>query len=189
MELRDWITAEHESVAGRFHDSIVASVPLERWRELADGGGSSIAFLTFHVAYHEDLAVNAVLRGGEPLLHSQRDDLGLGGLAAHVGLGETEPAELTAALDLEQLISYSAAVHTASAEWLDDLEPTALEACPEAAIGLAHAGVDEGEVPWLHKMWSGRPASWFVQWEAIGHRVNHVGEMVSVRNRMGLSPF
>ena len=189
VDLRDWITSEHESVAGRFLDSIVASVPLERWREHADGGGSSIAFLTFHVAYHEDVAVNAVLGGGEPLLQTRRDHLGLGGLAPHVGLAESEPPELTAALDLEQLLAYSDAVHDTTATWLGDLEPSTLDASPEPAAALAHAGVDEGEVPWLYKMWTGRPASWFVQWEAIGHRVNHVGEMVSVRNRMGLSPF
>jgi hypothetical protein len=189
VDLREWITTEHESVAGRFHDSIVASVPLERWREQADGGGSSIAFLTFHVSYHEDLAVNAVLRGGDPLLQTQRDELGLDGLAAHVGLSEAEPPELTASLDLERLVVYSAAVHEATAKWLGDLEPSALDACPDPATALAAASVDDGEVPWLYKMWSGRPASWFVQWEAIGHRVNHVGEMVAVRNRMGLSPF
>ena len=28
-----------------------------------------------------------------------------------------------------------------------------------------------------------------LQWEAIGHRINHLGEMVSVRSRLGLSPF
>ena len=44
-------------------------------------------------------------------------------------------------------------------------------------------------MPWLYRMWEDKPVSWFVQWEAIGHRVNHVGEMVSVRNRLGLSPF
>ena len=27
------------------------------------------------------------------------------------------------------------------------------------------------------------------QWEAVGHELNHLGEMVAVRNRMGLSPF
>ena len=44
-------------------------------------------------------------------------------------------------------------------------------------------------MPWLYRMWAGKPTTWFVQWEAIGHRVNHLGEMVSVRNRLGLSPF
>ncbi len=38
-------------------------------------------------------------------------------------------------------------------------------------------------------MWEGKPASFFVSWEDIGHGLNHLGEMVSVRNRLGLSPF
>ena len=33
-------------------------------------------------------------------------------------------------------------------------------------------------MPWLYRMWTDKPAAWFVQWEAIGHRVNHLGEMV-----------
>ena len=59
----------------------------------------------------------------------------------------------------------------------------------DGPAGLTAAGVDAAAVPWLHRMWEGRPAGWFLQWEAIGHRVNHLGEMVSVRNRLGLSPF
>lgn len=62
-------------------------------------------------------------------------------------------------------------------------------AVPDRAAGLAGAGIDEAAVPWLYRMWDTKPASFFVQWEAIGHRVNHVGEMVSVRDRLGLSPF
>jgi hypothetical protein len=38
-------------------------------------------------------------------------------------------------------------------------------------------------------MWKDKPVGWFAQWEAIGHRLNHLGEMVSVRSRLGLSPF
>ena len=38
-------------------------------------------------------------------------------------------------------------------------------------------------------MWDGKPAAWFLQWSAVGHGINHLGELVSIRNRMGLSPF
>jgi hypothetical protein len=51
------------------------------------------------------------------------------------------------------------------------------------------AGVTPEAVPWLHSMWTGKPNAWFLQWEAIGHRQGHLGEMVSVRSRLGLSPF
>jgi hypothetical protein len=38
-------------------------------------------------------------------------------------------------------------------------------------------------------MWDGKPTAWFVQWEAVGHVQGHLGEMISVRSRLGLSPF
>jgi len=189
VDLRDWIATEHASVAARFDQSVVAHVPPERWTDQAGGGGSSIAFLTFHVAYHEDLAVGAVLGRRVPVLAIWRRALGLDGLPAHVGLAEAEPVELTAALDVEQLLGYAAAVGDATAAWLDRLDLTALDDRPDPTTALATNGVDEAAVPWLYAMWTGKPASWFVQWEAIGHRVNHVGEMVAVRNRLGLSPF
>jgi len=189
MELRDWITAEHEGVLARFDRSIVDVVPEERWRERAGDGGSSIAFLLFHTAYHADLASSSVLGGREALIATWREWLGLGDLPAHAGLGETEDPALTAALDLHAARAYAVTVHEAISRWLSDADLAALDAVPDSAAALAGAGVTSDAVPWLYSMWHGKPASFFLQWEAIGHRVNHVGEMISVRNRIGLSPF
>ncbi len=60
---------------------------------------------------------------------------------------------------------------------------------PSSAAGLGAAGIAESKVPWLYSMWSDQPTAFYVRWEATGHRLQHVGEMVSVRNRLGLSPF
>lgn len=189
MELREWIVGEHASVRGRFEKSIVDVVPTDRWRDGVGAGGSSIAYLLYHVSYHEDLAVNAVLRGDEPMMGEWCARLGLDSFESHAGLGEAEDAELVAAVDLDSLLDYAGAVHDATAAWLADTDLAVLDATPAAGAGLERAGVAEAVVPWLHAMWSGKPSSFFVQWEAIGHRINHVGEMVSVRNRLGLSPF
>jgi hypothetical protein len=176
-------------VLGRFEQSVVSVVPLERWRESGGPGGSSIAWLAFHTAYHEDVAVNAVLGGARPVLDDWRADLGIDGAASDVGLGEAEQTELTSALRLDRLIPYLEAVHGRTSEWLTSADLASLENVPASGDGLDRAGIDERAVPWLYRMWDGKPGAWFVQWEAIGHRVNHVGEMVSVRNRLGLSPF
>jgi hypothetical protein len=189
MQLRDWIVDEHAAVETRFEQSVVAVVPPERWTDPAGEGGSSIAFLAFHTAYHEDLAVSAVLRGIPPILEGHRHALGLDGAGRSLGLAEAEPAGLAGTLVLDALRAYGHAVHEATAAHLATLDPASLDATVGGPAGLAAAGVDETEVPWLYRMWAGKPAAWFVQWEAIGHRVNHVGEMVSVRNRLGLSPF
>jgi hypothetical protein len=189
MDLRQWIIDEHTAAMARFEQSIAAHVPLERWTDPAGSGGASIAWLAFHTAHHEDLAVNAVL-GGRPLvLAARRAALGLSEAAPEAGLGEAEQRELTAAMDLAELVPYVRAVHDRTADWLAMLDPTALTAPASGADGLAAAGIAEAAVPWLYRMWDGKPVAWFVQWEAIGHRVNHVGEMVTVRNRLGLNPF
>ena len=189
VDLREWIRGEHAAVLARFEQSIVATVPLERWTDAAGEGGSSIAFLAFHTAYHEDLAVNAVLRQRPPVLGDWRDALGLGGLDPAVGLAEAEPDELTAALELEPLGAYLRTVHESTVVLLATLDTATLAATADGTGGLAAADVTEAAVPWLYRMWADKPAAWFLQWEAIGHRVNHLGEMVSVRNRLGLSPF
>ena len=189
MELRDWIADEHAAALTRFEQSVVATVPLERWTDPAGDGGSSIAFLAFHTAYHEDLAVNAVLRRRTPVIREWRDALGITQLDPAVGLAEAEPGELTAALHLEPLGAYLRTVHESTVVHLATLDTTTLAETADGPAGLTAAGVAEDAVPWLHRMWTDKPAGWFLQWEAIGHRVNHLGEMVSVRNRLGLSPF
>ena len=189
MDLRAWITSEHDAVLDRFEQSVVSVVPLERWRDPSGTGGSSIAWLAFHTAYHEDVAVNAVLAGSRPVLDEWRTGLGVDDLPADVGLGEAEQPALTEQVRIDRLVPYLRAVHDRTAEWLTTVELAALEDVPASGEGLDGAGIDEGSVPWLYRMWDGKPGAWFVQWEAIGHRVNHVGEMVSVRNRLGLSPF
>jgi hypothetical protein len=190
VDLRTWILADHTALADRFDRAVAAHVPLDRWREHADGGGSSIAFLVFHCAWHEDLAVTTAVRGRPPLLLTWRPPLGLIGAALHEGLGEGEPHHLTADLHLASLVDYARAVHHQTREWLAHADLVVLDQVPPAGERIDRlAGVEAGVVPWLHAQWAGKTVGWFVQWEAIGHRQGHLGEMISVRNRLGLSPF
>lgn len=190
VDLRAWITAEHEGLQDRFAHAIAANVPPAHWRERAGDGGSSIAWLVLHTAWHEDLAMHAAVQGVEPLLATWRADIGLAGFAPAGGLGEAEDPAITAATDLDALTAYAAAVHEATGGWLATADLADLPDVPPAGSRIAElAGVTVDAVPWLHSMWAGKPAGWFLQWEAIGHRQGHLGEMVSVRSRLGLSPF
>jgi len=190
VDLRTWIAAEHDGLQERFAHAVAAHVPATRWRERAGDGGSSIAWLVLHGAWHEDLAMRPAVQGVEPVLARWRADVGLAGVAPAGGLGEAEDPAITAALDLEALAAYAAAVHDATARWLADADLAVLPDVPPAGPRIAElAGVTADEVPWLHAMWGGKPTAWFLQWEAVGHRQGHLGEMVSVRSRLGLSPF
>jgi len=190
MDLRTWIRDEHAAVATRFEQAIVGFVSPDRWPERADGGGASIAWLLFHLSWHQDLAVNTAVRGMTPLLNHHRSALGLDGVDPWAGLGEAEQPEVTALLPLDSLRHYAAEVHTTTQAWLDVVDLAELDALPPTGERIEElAGVTESAVPWLHGMWRAKPGAFFVQWEATGHPLSHVGEMISVRGRLGLSPF
>src|SRR5262245_38396874 len=77
VDLRAWIESEHAAGQGRFEQQVAARVPRERWTEQAGGDGSSIAWLRFHTAWHEDLAVQCAVSGRAPVLTSWRSALGI----------------------------------------------------------------------------------------------------------------
>ena len=72
VDLRIWITTDLTALRDRFHHGIAAHVPPERWTaRIAPVGSdpdrpgrpsSSIAWLLFHLSYHQDLAINAAVR-------------------------------------------------------------------------------------------------------------------------------
>ena len=190
VDLRAWISTEHDGLRERFDRAVAANVPTPRWRERAGDGGSSIAWLVLHTAWHEDLAMQSAVQGTEPILAQWRSDLGLAVAPASGGLEEAETPSITAALDLEALQAYAAAVHDATDRWLAAADLSTLPEVPPSGDRIADlAGVTATDVAWLHSMWAGKPIAWFLQWEAVGHRQGHLGEMVSVRSRLGLSPF
>lgn len=190
VDLHAWMIADLASMRSKLFDSVIRMVPTSAWHDQADGGGSTITGLLLHLARHQDLAVNAVIRNHEPLFAEHCEALGLAGFGAEVGLAEREQRDATALVAPMPLQEYLTAVFDRTAEWLAPLGSLALDIEPNTAYRLTHrAGLDADLVPWLYSMWEGKALWWFVQWPVIGHGHAHVGEAISVRNRMGLSPF
>ncbi|MCU1394259.1 MAG: hypothetical protein JWM34_2687 [Ilumatobacteraceae bacterium] len=189
MDLQTWIADDHASVLQRFDNAIGVHVPTDRWKDTSTG--SSIAWLLFHMTLHQDLALNTAVRDHAPIVVDHRDALGISAIAPSAGLTEAEDSAVTAALDLSALRSYVTAVNDATAAWIAKISIMALDSVPTSSWRLEHkAGVPAaGDFAWLHAMWTDKPVSWLVQWECIGHGHAHVGEMVGIRNRLGLSPF
>jgi hypothetical protein len=190
MDLHEWIAADLASVRGKLFDSVAALVPQERWHEQADAGGVTIAGLLLHIARHQDLAVHVAVRNHEPLFAVHRHLLGLGDRTTGVGLSEAEDRDATTLVPADALLRYVEAVFDSTAAWLEHLGTLVLESVPDTTRHLTErAGITVDEFPWLHRMWGGQPIWWFVQWPVVGHANAHVGEGISIRNRMGLSPF
>jgi DinB superfamily len=192
VDLHQWIASDHASVLTRFDNAITPHVPLEHWKQsgFSAAPSPSIAWLLFHMTYHQDLAMNTAIRNHAPMLEDQRALLGLGRLPPSAGLTEAEDRNVTDALDLEALRAYVDAVVAATSAWIATMSTMALDSVPTASWRLEHkAGIPaDGELSWLHSMWADKTTAWFVQWECIGHGHAHVGEMVGIRNRLGLSP-
>ena len=190
VDLMQWIEADLTAVRARLFDAVVGLVPQPRWHEQADGGGTTIAGLLLHIARHQDLAVNTVARGHEPLFPVHRLQLGLGGVAPDAALAEAEDRLVTSLVSPPDLVVYLEAVFHTTATWLATLSAADLDRVPNTSANLTRLGrLDEAAVPWLYRMWADRPVGWLLQWPVVGHANAHVGEGISIRNRMGLSPF
>lgn len=190
MDLHQWMLNDLAAVRAKLFDSVVALVPRERWLEQVDGGGSTVTHLLLHIARHQDLAVTTVVRNHDARFLAHRDALGLADASTAAGLGEREDLDVSRVVPADALLSYVTEVFEATREWLEPLGSMVLDHVPDAAHRLTHhGGLDRDEVPWLYGMWADRPIWWLVQWPVIGHGNAHVGEGISVRNRMGLSPF
>jgi hypothetical protein len=191
VDLSAWIAGDLAAVRQRFLGAIREHVPRERWRERADGGGSSIAALLLHVTVHQDLATQTALGDRPPLFSDRSRGLGLAaGASPLASLQEAEDPDTTGVLDLGALEAYAAEVHEVATRLVTDLRPDDLDRVPPAGERLAAmGGIPSEQAPWLYAMWEGKPAAWFVRWEIVGHTQGHVGEMVSVRDRLGYRPF
>jgi hypothetical protein len=190
MDLHQWMLSDLAGVRAKLLGSVLDLIPRDRWLERVDGGGSTVTHLLLHIARHQDLAVTTVIRNHDALYLSHREALGLSNAPAGAGLSESEQLEISRAIDGDALLTYVHAVFDATRAWLEPLGSLVLDSTPDAGHRLTHhAGLDQAALPWLYGMWSDKPIWWLVQWPVLGHGNAHVGEGISVRNRMGLSPF
>jgi len=185
LSLSEWFMGDLDDAVGRLRAQVLACVPEER-RVEQPGGGNSILWGIFHVARHAALALSVVSPGDGPSrLFSafESSDLPGGG-----GLEENEQP-WAKQLTVPVVEHYFDSVGDATRRYLATVRPEQLEDHPDTQAALARAGISPEEFGWLYRMWSGQPVSFFVRWPLLGHLVNHVGEMIATRNRMGLSPF
>ena len=189
MDLRDWIIGDLRSLRAKLDGGVLGLIPPERRRERVDGGGIAPVYVLWHLARHQDVAVNGVLRGGaDAVVDGWTERLGVTEDLWR-GLAEGEDADLVDVLDPDAVGAYTLAVCDSTAGWIDQHGLPSMDERPDTTAALQAVGAPEDRFDWLYSMWDGKPVAWFLQWSAVGHGINHLGELVSIRNRMGLSPF
>jgi hypothetical protein len=151
-------------------------------------GHTSIAWLLWHMARCEDVAVNLVLRrvpevcerGGWPQL------LGVDARDIGTGMSNAEVDEFDSRVNLGALNDYRDAVGAETRNWLAEMDLQMLsESYLDAGQCALAAGALGPRAEWVVELWDGRTCEWFLSWLAIGHNYWHIAEISHIRRLMG----
>lgn len=185
METRELLRAVHAGprtleplVCGGLRDEQMLERP---------GGLNSVAWLVWHIARCEDVAINTVVRGVPQVLEDGwRDRLGVE--AVHIGTetSDDELRQFDANVDVGALKAYREAVADQTAAWLKECDPSTLpeDARSTERLELAPDSIAE-RAGWARELWDGQTRLWFVTWLAAGHHYLHLGEAQVTRERLG----
>jgi DinB superfamily len=152
---------------------------------------NSIAWLLWHTARSEDMAINRLManrpdvlhgKGWVPRLNLSRRDMG-------TGMTDEEVAEFTARIDVPALRGYNAAVGRRTQEVVRSLRTEELDDVPDPAH--VRRVLEEEEVmgpnaAWLEALYVGKNKGWLLLQLALRHPTGHLGQATLVRKMQGL---
>lgn len=151
---------------------------------------NSIAWLLWHMARTEDVAMNLVVADRPQVLREQEWLRRLNVARGDIGTGMTseEVSELSATIDVPALRGYRAAVGQRTREIVGAL-PVERLADNVGALQLSRLQ-EEGALgangAWLAGVWDGRPKEFFVTFTSIAHSYAQLGEAFVLRGLLGL---
>jgi hypothetical protein len=176
--------ADKDSLAER----ILNKVTDDQMRFRPAKGLNSVAWLLWHMARTEDVAVNLVVTDGRQVLDDgwttrlnvPRRDIG-------TGMTENEVADLTARVDLVAVRAYRDAVGRRTREVAAALPATAWdEAVGSGDLRRAQQQGAFGAVAELiAQEWQDKPRAVRLGATAVGHNAMHLGEAVTILSQAG----
>ena len=161
-------------------EGLLTSLPEAQLRGRPHPGVNTIAWLLWHSARIEDLAVNRFLADSPQVLDEWRDRLGVARVDVGTGMTDAEVDELSARIDLSALRDYWDAVTARTLGLTGSLRSSELEAVVPAArvksVVHAEKAVAPG-VEWLTEFWAGgRTRAWILAQTALLHPYGHYYE-------------
>ena len=194
----DWRGVFFQQHAGT-HSTAVGTESVVRYEDIVLGGLSdaqmrlrpaddqnSLAWLVWHMARCEDVAVNAAIAGQDQVFEDgwaakmgvERADIG-------TGMTPDEVADLSERIDLDALVAYRHAVGLQTRDVIATIDDEQLQAPVDpdryrrAAVLGEHAG-------WVGDFWAPWHGTDFL-YLATGHSYQHWGEAITVRALGGFS--
>jgi hypothetical protein len=151
----------------------------DQWR-LRPHGLNSLAWIFWHIARFEDVAVNVMVSGRRQVFHEGgwADRLGIHRADAGTEMTFTEVEDLSQTVDVPAIRDYRNAVGSRTRQIAASLRPDDLDGIPpaERLERIRSEGVFIPKAEWVLKIWEGKPAGWFLAWLAAGHSYMHLGQ-------------
>ena len=169
-----------------FEDRLLHGLSDAQIRACPGNGGNSLAWLLWHMARVEDVAVNVLLadrpqvlnrEGWLPRLNLTQRDVG-------TGMGDDEVAGLSERVDLTALRAYRLVVGRATRAVVAGLRPEELENAIDASRvrRAADEGVFGTNAGWLATFWEGQTKAFLLTMPAMAHNYLHLGEAFAVKS-------
>jgi hypothetical protein len=151
----------------------------------------SIAWLLWHTARSEDMAVNRLMANRPDVLHGEGwvPRLNLSRRDMSTGMTDEEVAELSVRVDIAALRGYSAVVGRRTQEVVRSLRAAELDDMPDPVHVhrvLEEEGVVGPNAAWLEALYVGKNKGWLLLQLALRHPTGHLGQATLVRKMLGL---
>ena len=180
-----------ETAADSRVDGLLTDLSNEELRQSPAANINSIAWLLWHMARCEDVAVNTVIRNRAEVLDGDNwpDQLGVG--TRHIGTGDTytEVVAFSRKVDIEALRAYRDAVGRETRAWVNTVDFVTLNGL--ITVEDAHRAASRGAfgplAQWVEPLWADgkRTHAWILVWLAVGHNHSHIGEGFVIRGLLG----
>ncbi|MBI4636314.1 MAG: DinB family protein [Candidatus Rokubacteria bacterium] len=174
---------------GSFADRVFGGLSDDQLRLRPGRGLNSLAWLLWHVARTEDVAVNLVIAAGRQVF----DDgwagrLGVARRDIGTAMTDDEVSDLGARIDLAALRAYRTAVGRRTREVVGALPSAAWDepVGPADTDRAVAAGAFGPRADWVPGLWQKRSRAGRLGSTAITHTAVHLGEALTVRSQAGL---
>ena len=148
-------------------------------------GLNSIAWLIWHMARLEDVAVNALVAGAPQVLEHEAwaAHLGLSQAALGTGMDDAEVEQMSQQVDVAALLAYRMAVGRRTRQVIGGMPEAALDRLVDSAriTRLVAAGSIGPAAAWLAEAWQGQALRFFIAMPATAHSYLHLGEAWCIR--------
>ena len=161
-------------------DGLFGSLSEAQLRARPHPGVNTIAWLLWHSARIEDVALNRFLSDRPQVLAEWLERLAVPRRDVGTGMSDAEVDELSARIDLQALKGYWDAVTARTLEVIETLRGSDLESLVPAervrSVVLSEGAVAPG-VEWLTEFWAGgRSRAWILAQTALLHPYGHYFE-------------